>query len=92
MHPHPPLSSPWAQAGGPADLALGELEHLHGLLHQPLVVALSQQPVTGTKVAEKLGQKGAPVVGGASKNSGRGSRWDTGGALGASARPELRPG
>ena len=54
--PSPPL--PGALAGGPADLALGELEHLHGLLHQALFVALSQQPVTGAKVAEKLGQKG----------------------------------
>lgn len=40
-------------------LALRELEHLHGLLHQALLVALPQQPVTGTKVTEKLGQKRA---------------------------------
>lgn len=54
--PHPPLAG--ARARGSADLALGELEHLHGLIHQPLLVALSQQPVTGAKVAEKLGRRG----------------------------------
>lgn len=48
----------WGPGRSPADLALGELEHLHGLIHQPLLVALSQQPVTGAKVAEKLGRKG----------------------------------
>ena len=37
-------------------LALRELEHLHGLLHQALLVALPQQLVAGAKVSEKLAQ------------------------------------
>lgn len=53
----PSLPSPGAQAGGPTDLALRKLEHLHGLLHQAFLVALPQQTVTGAKVAEKLGRK-----------------------------------
>lgn len=55
----PPSLSASGSGRWPADLALRELEHLHGLLHQALVIALPQQPVTGTKIAEKLGQKGA---------------------------------
>lgn len=49
------LPVPGSQAIGPDDLILGELEHLHGLIHQSLIVALPQQPFTGTEVAEKLG-------------------------------------
>lgn len=61
---HPMLPLPGAQAGDPADLVLGELEHLHGLIHQGLVIALTQQPLAGTEVAEELGQRGR-----------RGKRW-----------------
>lgn len=37
-------------------LALRELEYLHGLLPQALLIALPQQLVTGAEVAEKLAQ------------------------------------
>lgn len=35
-----------------SDLFLRVLEHFHGLLHLPFLVALLQQPVAGTQVAQ----------------------------------------
>lgn len=40
-----------------SDLFLRVLEHFHGLLHLPFLVALLQQPVTGTQVAQELQKK-----------------------------------
>lgn len=58
LEPLHPCKLPGVLAGGPADLLLRELEHLHSLVHQGLIVALPQQPLTGTEVAEKLRQRG----------------------------------
>lgn len=63
----PGLQGVWAhrrQAGGTkgwaprrSDLFLRVLEHFHGLLHLPFLVALLQQPVAGPEVAQELEEK-----------------------------------
>lgn len=64
-----PPPCPCSSGRQPADLALRELKHLHGLLHQALVIALLQQPVAGAEVAEKLVRNRAKKEGG--KRKGR---------------------
>lgn len=55
MGPRAPRTKGWAPRR--SDLVLRVLEHFHGLLHLPFLVALLQQPVAGPEVAQELEEK-----------------------------------
>lgn len=45
-----------------SDLFLRVLEHFHGFLHLPFLIALLQQPVTGSQVAQELQGKTVKLI------------------------------